>query len=710
MRAGRVFWRCGPWVAATSVAVVGWWRHVVRAPFAAPGAGSDLVTQYQHLHHWLAERVLAGELPRWNPQQLAGIPAIATLQGALYYPGHVLDVVLPTPSALSAGILLHLAIAAIGTMMAASRLGCTPVASLVAAALVVLRGQFVASLGFTSAFEAMAWLPFGLAGAIDLSRDRRGRGMLVCATATAASLLAGNTQSTVYAVYAWAGLLVAGLIHARHGLRGWSERIGCFAGALGLGALVAAAQLLPTLELTTEASRGTHGLGVEAMFPFGWAMTLPNVLVGAPYWHDSRAIGPTALVLAVVGLASRRWWVVGWAGITAVAALGLSFGPISPVFAVVRHLPALAWFRPKELALPVVHVAVALVAGLGADVVARSRAGVRGVAVVALMAIGAAELLATPVAPLAYHFDEHDDVDAGFYAPTFIEARAIAGHDRVWFAGGSLLATFTTKLASRHALRAIDDYEPFALRRQAEYAAYLADGVPEIRHFPWMWNGIIRPGEDRRQTATRRRLLDALALRVVLVPPGDPERLTTTFLAPAGFSRRDRSPQNVEIWENPSALPRAFVVYRVLPAPPRDELLATLAASTFDPMVQSYVEDGPALAPSFGGPSRGAPATIVVDDDDTVVVDAMLEAPGLLVLADTAYPGWRATVDDRPAAIYVTNHLFRGVAVPAGPHRVRFEYRPWSISVGLVLSALGVLLLLALAWVDRRALRLGIAT
>jgi hypothetical protein len=69
----------------------------------------------------------------------------------------------------------------------------------------------------------------------------------------------------------------------------------------------------------------------------------------------------------------------------------------------------------------------------------------------------------------------------------------------------------------------------------------------------------------------------------------------------------------------------------------------------------------------------------------------------LLVLADSYAPGWRASVDGQQVAIHPVNHLFRGVALGAGEHRVRFEYRPESVAAGAAPSLVAAPLWLALA-------------
>ncbi|HJQ82799.1 MAG TPA: YfhO family protein, partial [Candidatus Binatia bacterium] len=73
------------------------------------------------------------------------------------------------------------------------------------------------------------------------------------------------------------------------------------------------------------------------------------------------------------------------------------------------------------------------------------------------------------------------------------------------------------------------------------------------------------------------------------------------------------------------------------------------------------------------------------------------ERAGLVVVADSFYPGWEARVDDRPTPIFPANVMFRAVAVPAGTHTITFRYRPRAFHLGCALFVLAALACLALA-------------
>jgi hypothetical protein len=61
----------------------------------------------------------------------------------------------------------------------------------------------------------------------------------------------------------------------------------------------------------------------------------------------------------------------------------------------------------------------------------------------------------------------------------------------------------------------------------------------------------------------------------------------------------------------------------------------------------------------------------------------------VLVTSDLLVPGWSGAVDGRPQDIFRANHLFRGLLVPAGTHRVSFRYWPRAWTVSFALAALG---------------------
>lgn len=78
-----------------------------------------------------------------------------------------------------------------------------------------------------------------------------------------------------------------------------------------------------------------------------------------------------------------------------------------------------------------------------------------------------------------------------------------------------------------------------------------------------------------------------------------------------------------------------------------------------------------------------------------IKVDA--EAPGYLILTDSWYPGWEATIDGEPVPIYQADLLFRAVAVDAGHHRVVFVFRPVSLLIGAGMSLAGLVTLVIVA-------------
>jgi hypothetical protein len=151
----------------------------------------------------------------------------------------------------------------------------------------------------------------------------------------------------------------------------------------------------------------------------------------------------------------------------------------------------------------------------------------------------------------------------------------------------------------------------------------------------------------------------------------------------------------LHVYENPDALPRAYLAHRVEAVPDSDAALLRLTKDDFDP-TQSTVIEGSLQGSSPTGKGI-SPVDIRLYSPLRVVVESESPQDGLLVLTDSHYPGWRAFVDGQEKPILHANYLFRGVSVPAGRHTVEFVYYADSFKAGLLISGATLILLLLLA-------------
>jgi len=73
------------------------------------------------------------------------------------------------------------------------------------------------------------------------------------------------------------------------------------------------------------------------------------------------------------------------------------------------------------------------------------------------------------------------------------------------------------------------------------------------------------------------------------------------------------------------------------------------------------------------------------------IIEIRAEGPGLLVVSEASYPGWRATVDDHQATLLTAGGWMRAVNLGPGMHTVRLTFAPLSVFVGLGLTLVSLL-------------------
>jgi hypothetical protein len=181
---------------------------------------------------------------------------------------------------------------------------------------------------------------------------------------------------------------------------------------------------------------------------------------------------------------------------------------------------------------------------------------------------------------------------------------------------------------------------------------------------------------------------------VLVFPPQRPSAAANPELRPAYIDDR------VVVFENQRASTRARVVHDFVGASDRsaarhwlEEWARRDDGAERDLVVLEPDENGKPLVDFTSVRDIDASETVRIvaaGDPDRLELEARLAREGLVVVADTLYPGWKATIDGKPAPIFPADLMFRAVRVGAGTHRIDFEYRPRSFRYGLALLALGV--------------------
>jgi hypothetical protein len=699
-----------------------------------------------------AEMWRAGQLPLWNSLLGCGAPLAANYQTGAFYPLYALALVLPAEVAQGWTVALHLVLAGLGMYAWARAAGLERFPALLAGLALEGSGFLVARAGlFPSVAVTFPWIPIWLWRAERLVQTGRVRDALWLGGAVGLGLLAGHAQTAVYgllllAVYvAWRTLCCT--VEDRRGAQDGppaaaarrpqrvARRFSLALLAVLLGLALAAVQLAPTAELFRLSHRATgvdHELGLTYSFwPWRLLTLLAPDFFGNPargdywgygnYWEDAAYVGLLPLLLAVeavVGLrrrTPRRGPTSFWLLVLG-ASLLLALGRNSPLSLwLFDHVPTFDWFQAPARWLALSTVALAALAGIGAQQWRRGRAAFRSAALAVVLG------LAAVLGGLAATWLLHD------LRPTFAPATVRTGLTLA-LAGGLVLVR---REASWWQLSVIGlvllDLLIFGWGLapsvdRALYAGQSGSGAslgtdPTVERVFWPAAGRPEPGYElkfgryfRFDTFGPRDLAFWQSLRATLLPnlgmlDGVPSAnnfepllvgayadvvRTSDSLALArvmGVTHLITATADARVRVTPvdGSLGRAWVVPTARQVP-RQEMLAAMTNPAFDPATEVLLEVTPEIAVTSQPADLDRQSVSLSDAWNRTTIRAVLQQPGYLVVADTWYPGWQATVDGEAVPILRANYAFRAVRLEAGTHSVEMVYRPRAVAVGVAVS------------------------
>jgi hypothetical protein len=693
----------------------------------------DSASQYFPWYAFLGQSLRAGRIPGWNPATFSGMPFAANpLSGWTYLLAMVLFTFLPMTLAAKGYLAFHPLLAASSSYALArslrlSRLGAF-VAALAYANSGFLQIQNTCCFPFASVY---AWLPLAVLGAEGAVRATRWTPRAAWWGLTAlgvSQIVAAWLGQGAY----YAALIISGYIAyrtlivpegaARAGL--WT-RIGRLlqheTAVFAFAAALAAAGLLPRIEFNGLSNLAGGYLDADAhgggLRPEQWVfLTIPGM------WY----VGMSVLLLAaaapllVRGALRRTVW---YFGLTSLFALVLTDTFQTPLdWLLVHLLPGfvnLHQHAPERI-LTVAYLGPALLAGSTISACQNNRwlarrlsasAPTRGAVLALLVAAVTLDLAAGGAITFddRMHKDRLDGVAAlsrvdlaTYYQPTgaaaFLQQQVVQSPGRFFgyapdVDGQPLAYTMrfldpgTADLeVNNHALRlGLQDVQGYDASHLRRYDAYLAvlNGQTQDYH-----NAEVFP------QGLSSHLLDLLNARYLIVPLAD----HLDGVEAAALDRfvpvyRD---QQVRILENPSALPRAWIVHaatQVAPGSEGNDALKSLASGQVDARRTALLEEDP--QPPLESPADPAldQALLTHDEADQVAIRTSTTTTGLLVLSEIYYPAWKAYIDGHPTHLYVADGALRAVVVPAGDHTVDLRFESDVLTVGTIISSSAVLLL-----------------
>lgn len=167
----------------------------------------------------------------------------------------------------------------------------------------------------------------------------------------------------------------------------------------------------------------------------------------------------------------------------------------------------------------------------------------------------------------------------------------------------------------------------------------------------------------------------------------------------------DTSDDFIQVWEVNNPLPRAFLTRRAAYVTGEfEDPLAHVVNWAVNDVELVVIEDPAgenfrAVFPNEFGLTGGmilddSNVEFVRDEPEHLIITTNAYDECYLVLRDTYFSEWVATVDGSPATIYPADGTFRAVRLQPGTHTVEFQYVPTSFRIGLMITGISLVITL----------------
>jgi hypothetical protein len=714
------------------------WRYLtpVEADRVAFPQG-DLSEHFYALRSFAFDELRAGRFPLWGRGVFDVYPFQADPESALFYPPVALELLGGLVLGYSVLPLQAIQLEAMAHVLLASFLCYLFLREEVGHRLAALLGSVIFSYGgYLTSYplqqitflEAAVWLPLALWSVKLLTNTGKNRYLVLTALALALAFLTGNPQNLTQLFYTTLAYYAYQCWRAHIP---WPVALKRFGLVLALTVGLSAIQLLPSLEWWRNSTRASISFEKAAVgFPPRDVVQL--LVTGLVSYWQPLYVGVFSLVLAFLACAmGRKRDLPFWAGL-AIVALVFSFGKNLFGFEVAYlTLPGYNLFRDQERHAYLVTFGLSVLAAHGLDallsplkrwerkLVHRTTRYLRYALPVVFLLIGIAALLRRMELDVSDSQKLANHLAVLFLCLTFATAllylRFYRPRSRSMLGILALMLIvfdlFTLNRA-RYYAQPHDPHQVSPLFQQIkadpDWFRVQEDEFPIIRNVAGrrdlrgVWGVAIQLRHyeeflDRTPEDVRWKLL---GVKYVVTWRGSLVTWQGREIAEAEMLGKEGEGESVKhFYRLPWQPQRVFVMREVAVAQNRDELYQILGSPDFDPLRTAVLWEPVSLKPA---PTAEDEVLITSDTPAYIGLQVRLGAPGLLVLSEVTYPGWRVYVNGQPARLHEADGILRAVLLPEGESEVEFRFLPLTFYVGIALSSVTVLLIICHPSAHRR--------
>lgn len=724
--------------------------------------GPDVIKELIPWKKFAVESLKRGQIPFWNPYNFSGNPLLANFQSGVFYPATILFLLLNFESAWSIYIIIAPLFASFFTYLFLRRLKLSKESSIFGGLVFAFSSYSTVWMEYGNIGHTFVWLPLLLYFSDKLLEKISVRNFSGIVLSSLAAILAGYIQGAFYIyLIAFLYFVMKGVETKKLKISSFTFYVLSLLLPIGLSAF----QILPTLELFSHASRGNYDLSqIQQMLnPLYYLITVivpdffgnpaaRNYWFGGTYIERVSYFGLIPIILAVFGIlsffkkieikifsflflgslifstdlfvtrffyllpipvlsttvATRILSVFAFSG-AVLAALGLEhflsgknkkrfYYIVGALFLFLLTLFLLTVLNStpefkiaqRNLIIPIVTLFLFIVLSIFKSI----KQNFKNILIVGIFLITFADLFyyfqkITPFAPGEFLYPA---------TPVTSYLRKNQGIDRSWGYGtGHIESNFQTFEKNF----STDGNDPLHIKEYTELVSASSNGrVPLVLPRP---DANIAPGfskEDLRDNQYRQKMLNIVGVKYVinkdLTASGDFNPDSVMF--PPDRYKLVWQEKPWQVYENLKVVPRIFLTNKYRVVKEKNNVVRILFSNDFDERIELILNEDPKVPQE----KLESNSRLISYEPNEIRIETRSNAPALLFISDTYYPGWEASVDNVQANILRADYAFRAVVVPAGKHIVVFEYKPKTFYYGIYISIASLAGLVGVSWLVRK--------